>query len=369
MTLNKIIFIHKYNDLSGSPKVLSHVIKAVQKINVKTELITSQHEEGFLDCVADKTIVVPFYRSENKVITLIFYLYNQFILFFKCLRYFNKDVVFYINAVGPFGAALAAKLLNKHIIYHIHETTVNPKALKTFLRFVISLTADKVIFVSNNLKELEHFKSKQEYVLYNSLDYDFEFYEDKVKEINVVNEYNLLMVCSLKFYKGILEFIELAESLRENHEFNLVLIISADKNEINDYLNGIVLPENITVISRKTDISPFYDSSHLLLNLSRPDQWVETFGMTVIEGMSFGLPVIVPEVGGPREIVREGKEGFHVSCYDTEKLKNTVLKVFSNNDFYKKLSRNSIKRSLDFRNSTFEYNLYNILEIGLKTEV
>lgn len=53
MPVKKMVFIHLFNDRSGSPKVLSQVIKAAADNNIATEVITSAHGDGFLSGVAD----------------------------------------------------------------------------------------------------------------------------------------------------------------------------------------------------------------------------------------------------------------------------------------------------------------------------
>ena len=45
--MNKIIFIHLLNDFSGSPKVLSQIVKSYKNKNHDVELFTSK-DEGFL---------------------------------------------------------------------------------------------------------------------------------------------------------------------------------------------------------------------------------------------------------------------------------------------------------------------------------
>lgn len=45
-----------------------------------------------------------------------------------------------------------------------------------------------------------------------------------------------------------------------------------------------------------------------MLNLTNKNQAIETFGMTPLEAMTCGLPVIVPTVGGIAELVIDNKE-------------------------------------------------------------
>lgn len=355
--MKKIIFIHLFNDRSGSPKVLSQTIKALKEQGYQTELLTSSHQDGFLTGIADTNRSLFYRRSENKFITLFYYVLSQILLFFQCLRYWNQDVAFYINTMMPFGGALAGKLIGKKVIYHVHETSLKPQILKKFLRSVISFTAHKVIFVSEYLKEVESFANKKQVVIYNALESNL-LEEQKV----VKNNFIVLLVCSLKTYKGIFEFIHLAQSLSNLKDVKFQLVLNAAKDEINEYLMMITKPSNLVIFDRQNDLSKFYRDASLLLNLSRPDGCIETFGLTILEGMEYGLPAIVPPVGGPTEIVREGIDGFQISCYETEKIADKIKFLMENKDEYMKLSENARERVKEFEIKVFEEKICEVVE-------
>ncbi|MDA7706965.1 hypothetical protein N8839_06170, partial [Flavobacteriaceae bacterium] len=101
--MKKHIFVHLLNDFSGSPKVLSQVITAAQKKGVALELYTGKSESGFLSGLTENHHQYFYKRSENKWMTLVTFLSSQFILFFKLLKYTNKDIVIYVNTMLPFG--------------------------------------------------------------------------------------------------------------------------------------------------------------------------------------------------------------------------------------------------------------------------
>lgn len=166
----KIIFIHLLNDFSGSPKVLSQIVKSYKNKNHDVELFTSK-DEGFLSNIVDKHHNFFYKRFENKFLTLFSYTLSQFHLFFKIL--FSKSNIVYINTLLPFGAALGAKISKKEVIYHIHETSIKPNILKKFLRYIVSITASKIIFVSNDLEQKEKFENKKSFVIHNALENSF----------------------------------------------------------------------------------------------------------------------------------------------------------------------------------------------------
>ncbi len=122
------------------------------------------------------------------------------------------------------------------------------------------------------------------------------------KEIPVV-----LMICSLKVYKGVDEFLELA---KKNPSYIFKLVVNATEKVIQEYFKGREIPKQLIIYPTQTDTHPFYQEASVILNLSHPDLWVETFGLTILEGMRYGLPAIVAPVGGVTELVEDNKNGF-----------------------------------------------------------
>lgn len=53
--------------------------------------------------------------------------------------------------------------------------------------------------------------------------------------------------------------------------------------------------------------------------------WNETFGLTIPEMKSYGIPCIVPDKGGPAEQITDGIDGYHYSFGDIESLKKVIL--------------------------------------------
>ncbi|MEB0225205.1 glycosyltransferase family 4 protein [Pseudomonas sp. 10S4] len=350
MPVKKMVFIHLFNDRSGSPKVLSQVIKAAADNNIATEVITSAHGDGFLSGVADIQSKLFYKRSENKLLTLGYYVISQALLFIQCLKYKKQNVVFYVNTMMPFGAALAGKLRGIPVYYHVHETSIKPNILKKFLRFIIEKTSTKVVFVSHYLMQAERFARLPQIVIHNALD-ALDATPFPIKE---EAGFTCLMICSLKAYKGVHEFLALARRSQNDKNLNFTLVLNASRTEIDSYFSGVDVPGNLAIYPRQIDMSDFYSRSDLLLNLSRPDGWIETFGLTILEGMSHGLPVIVPPVGGPAELVRSDVEGYLISSYDIEELYRTICRISSDPKKYKLLSDNALSRTRDFSLQAFE---------------
>jgi glycogen(starch) synthase len=55
--------------------------------------------------------------------------------------------------------------------------------------------------------------------------------------------------------------------------------------------------------------------------------WYEPFGMVILEGMLYGLPIVAAEVGGPAEILEHGRTGLLCPPKDAGALADAILKL------------------------------------------
>ncbi len=362
--MRKVVFIHLFNDRSGSPAVLAQVIRVVQSSGMDADLYTGkQLPDGVLSGLVKKHFYTPYYWVKNKYLHFTYYFLSQLVLFFQLFQYRNQDVIIYVNTLMPFGAALAGKLMGKKIIYHLHETSFRPIWLKKFLRGVIRLTAHKIIFVSEALLKTDAFPSVPQVVIPNSLSDDF-FLEARQSMYAPIKNgfFSVLMVCSLKKYKGVCQFLELAQRCLGNRGIRFELVLNAEITEIELFFKGMNIPENLRVHSRQKNLSQFYRGASLVLNLSLVDQWIETFGLTVLEALSYGVPVIVPPTGGPAEVVRNGRDGFLIDAYEMDKLSRLVQDLALDEDFCRELSAHARERANDFSPRTFAEQIQNEIE-------
>jgi Glycosyltransferase len=74
----------------------------------------------------------------------------------------------------------------------------------------------------------------------------------------------------------------------------------------------------------------------------------ETFGMTIVEAMSCGLPVVTFETGGVPEIVENNKTGFIVEYKNVEMLTSALEKLLDDYNLREKMSENAVEASKKF---------------------
>lgn len=332
------------NDYSGSPHVLALIIKGLIEKGYIVDLYTSSKHGGFLSGITGVNYHTVFYRfTRFRLLTLLLYILAQFRYFLVVFKYlFNRNITIYVNTILPFGAAIGASLTKKHLIYHVHEKPVNLNIINRIALFVLYKFSKTSIYVSKYLFE-QYNLVHQKNIVYNALDPSFVFLASKHIKI-YQRPFNILMVCSLKKYKGVDIFIKLAFQLPQ---YSFSLVLNATIEQISTYFKGIELPGNLNIHSVQKDLFPFYSSASLVVNLSVPDLWIETFGLTALEAMTYSIPVIVPNLGGIAEIVDDGIQGFKVDSRNFDLLIERIQEIFKDEQKYFWMSSKA-KEKADF---------------------
>lgn len=354
----RIVCLNLYNDYSGAPLVLAEVIAGLRDKGYQIDLHTSGKKTiGFLTDIYGIKHHYHYYKWSNlRIINFLRFFYNQTLLFFILLKYWRKNAVIYINTLWPFAGALAGRLMNKQVIYHLHETSIKPRLLKKFLFRMLDKTADDVIYVSKYLKQKDPVQETKPHVIYNALS---PFFTHNIQPKEPTEDFIILMLCSLKKYKGIKEFIQLAARL-SNLKFELV--VSASELELNTFFKQDRFPDNMSLYPTQKNVHPFYSRASLVINLSHADKWLESFGLTVLEAMNYGIPAIVPPHGGISELVKDDFNGYKISVKNLDKITNTILEIAEDQDLYHRLANNAKEMAKKFSYSKMVAEIKKIIE-------
>ncbi|HNC30809.1 MAG TPA: glycosyltransferase family 4 protein [Cyclobacteriaceae bacterium] len=357
----KIIAVHLLNDFSGSPRVLSQLVRGWVRNGLCVTVACSKGP-GLLSSIAGARYAKFHYQwHSNRVMRLISLLISQWRLFRLTWKIARKEDIVYINTVPPFGAAIAAKMKGCRVIYHLHETSVRPAVLKNFLFGIMKWAANDVVYVSGYLAAAEPVANVRTHLLPNAIEQEFldRAIQNRKKKTKPVR---VLMVCSLKAYKGVDEFLALA-ALHPGLRFQLVL--NAQQHELDVYFRTKLLPANLELVPVQHDLHRFYAQADIIVNLSRPDEWIETFGLTILEGMAYGLPALIPPVGGITELVEHGRSGYWTNSRNlshvSEKLSSLTM-----SEVYQQMAETAAGLASGYSESAFvQKSLAIILKSGL----
>ncbi len=199
--------------------------------------------------------------------------------------------------------------------------------------------------------------------VFNNIDYFFvltQFQKEKVKSLGideskiilkpnslqmsfeiVENKQNYIYVGRLEESKGIFKLLEVWDKLDKRY---ILTIIGG--GDIEEELRNRYNQENIIFkgkCSREETLKNISKSKYLI----QPSIWYETFGLTIIEAMSYGVPVIGFGIGTRGDFIVDGVNGFISLEY---KLKNSIIKSFEYKD-YEVLSNNAILKAKEFKNN------------------
>lgn len=70
--------------------------------------------------------------------------------------------------------------------------------------------------------------------------------------------------------------------------------------------------------------------------------------MTILEAMAYGIPSIVPNVGGPIELIEDGHNGYCVDVTNAELVADKIRSVL-NTDYYERLCKGALERFEKFK--------------------
>jgi glycosyltransferase involved in cell wall biosynthesis len=255
--MKHIVCFHLFNDYSGSPKVLKMILMEILSKGYRVDLVTSAG--GVLDELQGyENLHKIHYRytfSDNPAVTALRYFRVQIYTFLLTFRYLGCKNTFYINTLLPVGPALAGRLMGKRVIYHYHENAMIKGVFYRILCRCMQHLASEIICVSEYQRSFLK-RMKNVCVVPNALPKTFiiRLAPDPNKAFALKK---VLMLGSLKLYKGILEFVQLARQLPQ---YSFDLVINDTESNIDRFIanHSIEKPVNLKLYPRQNDVTPFY---------------------------------------------------------------------------------------------------------------
>jgi len=91
------------------------------------------------------------------------------------------------------------------------------------------------------------------------------------------------------------------------------------------------------------ELPVYYKRAEILINPSLS----EAFGMSLVEGMATGIPVIGARIGGMTSVIEEGKTGFLVEPNDPSALADAICYLLANDELRQSMGEAGRQRVLD----------------------
>ncbi len=203
---------------------------------------------------------------------------------------------------------------------------------------------DKIIAVSKNDEEL--FSKISEKVVFIPNGVDFKIYSE-IKRLPKKNSF--LFIGRLSSNKGIDHLIEVVYLLKDKIPDIKLYIVGKDwrgqRKILEDSVKEKNLDKNIIFtggVSEKEKID-YLKKSEFFVSASE----YEGFGISVLEAMAAGLPVIVNDIDAFRSFVEDGKNGFIADYSNPKKTADYIFGILNKTDL-SKISENAINTAKEY---------------------
>ena len=247
-----------------------------------------------------------------------------------------------IHTHGTLSARIAARLAGaKAIVYTLHCVYEPSRFMKSPLgklinKITAALFSDKIIAVAqaaaDNLTAVGINEKKIRVVLNGITPLKPLTDEEKAKQrerFGVKDGQKVVsLVARLETVKGHDDFISAAKKLSDKNICFIAAGNGSREEELknNEYVNFTgFIPDAYNLIGI-TDLS---------VNASFG---TEATSISLLEGMSLGIPAVVTQYGGNPGVIEYGENGFLVPIHDGASLADKIYEVLSNDELYEKLS-------------------------------
>lgn len=249
---------------------------------------------------------------------------------------------------------LAFELFPGMYSYYSKKSLIKMKKNSRFL----ASKADKIITISEHTKsdliEIYGVKPKNIRVIYPGISKSFKLSEEKYKN----KRKYFLFVGALKKTKNIPNILKsfyfFLKKAGENYD---LLIAGGDKwldSDINTIIQELNLKNNIKFLGyiKDKDLPKLYRGAIAYISPS----YYEGFGLTLLEAMSCGCPVITSNKGSIPELIQDA--GILLDPNNCKDLSNAMLDIIKNKHERENLIKKGVKRAGNFSWQKFTKEVY-----------
>lgn len=255
----------------------------------------------------------------------------------------NKIDLLHVHYAIPhaYAAYMAKKMLfdigiEIPIVTTLHGTDITLVGSHPFYRPAVTFSinhSDRVTAVSKSLKEdtLNLFDIKKKIdVIPNFIDTEAIATKDKPCKRTLLakkEEKILTHISNFRPLKRIVDVIDIFKGINSKIDSKLMMIGEGpEKGKAIRYVSDNKLKDKVLFLGNSNEIDKILCYSDLFLLPSEK----ESFGLSALEAMAHGVPIISSNAGGIPEVNLNGKTGFISNIGDTDSMINNAMSLLSN---------------------------------------
>jgi N-acetyl-alpha-D-glucosaminyl L-malate synthase BshA len=273
----------------------------------------------------------------------------------------NKLDLLHVHYAIPHASSayMAKQILQKEnkyvpVITTLHGTDITlvgrDKTYAPVVAFSIN-QSDAITAVSENLKE-ETYRTfnieKDIEVIYNFVDVQ-RFSKKPIDAFRKViapnNERIILHASNFRKIKRIDDVIHIFKKLNDAIPSKLLLVGDGPERPMAEALcRELNLCDEIRFVGKQQDMEEIFAIADLFL---LPSEY-ESFGLSALEAMAGGAPVVSTNVGGLPEIITPGENGFMANIGDTTQMAQYAIDILKDENTLKRFKTNARKQAENF---------------------
>jgi glycosyltransferase involved in cell wall biosynthesis len=178
-----------------------------------------------------------------------------------------------------------------------------------------------------------------------------------------VKEPRLLYVGRLEKFKGVDDLIQAMPTILSKFPTANLLIVGDGtySDELKALVIGLGLEQSIEFLGRvpHNQTASYYRKCTILV---MPSTWPETFGKVGIEAMSVGRPVIATDVGGVRDWIMDGGNGFLIEPNQPSQIANKAIELLSDEQVANNMSKLAQETARQFSMEQFTRSIETLID-------
>jgi glycosyltransferase involved in cell wall biosynthesis len=290
---------------------------------------------------------------------------------FKLTRKERPDIIHshWIIPSGLVGAVCRKTLGTKHLLTLHGAGLVALEKLpfkKKITRFIVK-NSDEITVVSSYVKERllnlvsrdikEEVQGKLKIIpmgVYTGLFQSEADRETLKSKYAIRSKFVLLFIGRLADKKGVSYLIKAMPKIVSQNK-DVILLICGDgplRKELEQITDELELQEFVRFIGYVTGenkIDCFALSDSLIIpSVVTESGDTEGLPVVILEGLAAGKPIIASDVGGVKDVIKEGWNGFLIKQRNPDQIAARVLELISNEELRVKFSRNALEASQDY---------------------